>query len=177
MSCLINHHERAEQLLAYCAGGLRAEDAERIALHLRSCSECAAIYSTQVSVWNALDTWKAAPVSHDFDRRLFARIEAEKAATWLARAWDRFITATEDFVRPIFAQPALPLSVAAMVIAAGFVLDHPAKLSPPAATHKSAVSSVTPVEADKVEATLEDMEMLRQFDLVAEDKENTKKSM
>jgi anti-sigma factor RsiW len=176
MSCLMNYGDHTEKLLAYCSGRLGADETSRIALHLKSCRECALICAAQASVWNALDTWQPAPVSRDFDRRLFARIEAEKTTQW----WDRAIAKASESLRPFFAQPALPLSAAALVIAAGFVLDHPAgfpRSGGPISARDSAVSIVNRVEAEKMEATLDDLEMLRQFDVISDDKESTRKSM
>jgi anti-sigma factor RsiW len=174
MSCSMSNEERAGKLLAYCAGELGNDAAAEYALHLKSCPECARACSAQTSVWQAMDSWQAVPVSPEFDRRLFARIEAEKAAPWWQRELNRVNTAIGDFLRPVLAQPAFPLSAAALVIAAGFVLDHPAKIHPPATV--TTVHS-TGLEVEKVEASLDDMEMLRQFDTVSDEKESTAKSM
>jgi hypothetical protein len=174
MSCSIKSEENTDQLLAFCAGTLGREAASEMALHLKSCPECARVYSAQASVWQALDAWSAAPVSTDFDRRLFARIEAENAAPWWQRELQRISAAVGDFLRPVIAQPAFALSAIALVIGAGFVFDHPAKVYSP-----SAIATVrgTGVEVEKVESSLEDMEMLRQFDAGTDEKESTAKSM
>lgn len=174
MSCLIKSEEHTDRLLAYCAGKLGGEAASEMALHLKSCAECARVHSAQASVWQALDSWSVAPVSVDFDRRLFARIEAENAAPWWQRELRRFGAVIGDFMHPVISQPAFAFSAVAVVIAAGFVLDHPAKVYGP-----SAIATVrgTGVEVEKVEATLEDMEMLRQFDAGTDEKESTAKSM
>jgi anti-sigma factor RsiW len=174
MSCLIKSEGNTDRLLAYCAGRLGGEAASEMALHLKSCPECARVYSAQTSVWQALDAWSPAPVSPDFDRRLFARIEAENAAPWWQRELHRVSSAIGDFLRPVMAQPAFALSAVAVVIAAGFVLDHPAKVYTP-----SPIATVrgTGVEVEKVEASLDDMEMLHQFDTGADDQESTAKSM
>ena len=52
-----------------------------------------------------------------------------------------------------------PLWTVALVMAAGFLFDHPYALSSPAAT-----SHVTPAEADQAERALDDLQLLRQFD-------------
>jgi hypothetical protein len=174
MSCLTKSEEGTGQLLEYCAGQLGNEASAEIALHLKSCPECARVCSAQASVWQALDFWQAAPASQDFNRRLFARIEAENTAPWWQRELHRLETAVGEFIRPILAQPALPLSAAALVIVAGFVLDHPAKLYNPFAAGTVRGSGI---ELEKVEANLEDMEMLRQFDVNVEEQETTGKTM
>jgi anti-sigma factor RsiW len=175
MSCLMKSEEHAGRLLGYCAGELNAEAAGEVELHLKSCPECAAAVSAQAAVWKALDSWQPAPVSPDFDRRLFARIESEQAAPWWERGWERAGAAINEFLRPMFAQPAFPLSVAVIVIAAGFVLDHPAKVASPGSGPVAA--HVSSIELDQVEASLEDMEMLHQFDATSDDQEGTAKPM
>jgi len=170
--------EHKDRLLAYSAGRLRGEDLAKFEQHMRACAECAAIGKAQSCVWNLMDVWEPRPVSPDFDRRLYARIDAAASASWL----DRMFAAMNDFLRPVFARPAFPLAAASLVIAAGFVLDHPGKSLRTNTTQASAhVSSGEPVklEVDQVEATLDDIEMLRQFDAKAEDsgKEKPSKSM
>lgn len=171
MTCLLKSEERTGQMLAYCAGTLGAEAAQKLEAHMKSCAECAAEGLQQSRVWKTLDSWQPAPVSADFDRRLFAQINALKAEPW----WERAGNVLREFLQPLFAQPAFSVSAATLVIAAGFFLDHPVKISP-FSTSPVAVR-VSPVEADQVEAALEDMEMLRQFDPTADEPEGTAKSM
>ena len=71
----------------------------------------------------ALDAWEAMPVSTDFDRRLYRRIEEEKArATW----WSRLVRP----FRPMFEAPlmsrSVPLAAAAcLLVLAGVILERP----------------------------------------------------
>ena len=178
MSCQIRSEEHTDHLLAYVAGQLRGEAAAKLELHMLSCEDCAAFGKQQASVWNLLDTWETGPVSADFDRRLYARIDAVESASWL----DRAVASINEFLRPVFARPALPLAAASFVIVAGFVLDHPGKLlNSPSNQASVRVSSVeiNKVVVDQVEATLDDMEMLRQFDPKTDEsgKESHSKSM
>ena len=63
-------------------------------------------------------------------------------------------------------KPVVPLAVAAMVIVAGFFMDHPADHAPlPGPTSTIAVSTS---EADQVEQTLDDIQLLYQFESAAE---------
>jgi len=173
MSCQIRSEEHTDHLLAYAAGQLHGEAAAKLEFHMRICDECAAFGKSQSAVWNLLDTWEPRPVSADFDRRLYARIEAAESASWFDRAYG----AVSEFLRPVFARPAFPLAAASFVIVAGFVLDHPGKLlnstGKQASLHVSSVQ-INKVVVDQVEATLDDMEMLGQFDAKAD--ENTKES-
>lgn len=182
MSCGIRSEEHTDHLLAYSAGKLRGEAAEKLELHMRSCDECAAIGKSQSNVWNLLDAWEVRPVSADFNRQLNARIDAASSASWL----ERFGSAMSDFLRPVFARPAFPLAAASLVIAAGFVLDHPGRsfspLSKPAELHASNQQvdlNKVDLEVDQVEATLDDIDMLSEFDAKHDDggKETSSKSM
>ena len=77
MKCPIETRENAEVLLAYCS---RSLDAERTAIlddHIRICPGCREFVEGQRALWKALDAWEATPVSADFDRRLYQRIQKE----------------------------------------------------------------------------------------------------
>jgi hypothetical protein len=183
MSCQIRSEEHTDHLLAYSAGKLRGEAAAKLELHMRSCDECAAIGKAQSNVWNLLDNWEVRPVSAEFNRQLYAKIDAAASASWL----ERFAASVNEFLRPVFARPAFPLAAASLVIAAGFVLDHPGRSFSPASKapefHSSNVDvnkvDLNKVEVDQVEATLDDIEILRQFDAKPDDsgKDTPSKSM
>jgi hypothetical protein len=188
MSCQIRSEEHTDHLLAYSAGKLRADAATKLELHMRSCEECAAIGKAQSNVWNLLDNWEVRPVSADFNRELYARIDAASSASWL----DRFASSLGDFLRPVFARPAFPLAAASLVIVGGFVLDHPGRnfsLSTKSSELQGSSAGSNQVdlnkaglnktEVDQVEATLDDIEILRQFDAKPDDtaKDNPAKSM
>jgi hypothetical protein len=169
MSCHIRSEEHTDHLLAYSAGKLRGEAAVKLELHMRSCVECAAIGKAQSNVWNLLDNWEVRPVSADFNRQLYAKIDRATSASWL----ERFAASVNDFLRPVFSRPAFPLAAASLVIAAGFVLDHPGRSFSPAGKapdfHALKVDvnrvDLNKVEVDQVEATLDDIDVLRQFDV------------
>lgn len=177
--CQLKSEQHVDRMLAYAAGRLNADAAEQLNGHMDVCSECAAFRESQSGVWSALDSWEAPPVSADFNRRLYAKIEAADAAPWYTR-W-------LDAIRPAFALPAIPLAAAAAVVVAGFLLDHPAldhrAKAVTSAARQAAVQQtvVSATDAEQVEKTLDDLEMLRQFDVSSdqnsEDKEKTSKSM
>ena len=163
--------ENAELLLAYCARKLEPDSVAILERHMAICPECAGLRDRQQAVWTALDTWQAEPVSADFDRRLHARIDAADAAPWLQRAWDR----VADVFRPMIWRPAYPLAALCALIVAAFVLDRRPGVDPQPAQPSEIRVSAT--EAEQVERTLEDMEMLRQFDLVTTENGKAPKSM
>jgi hypothetical protein len=183
MSCQIRSEEHADHLLAYSAGKLRGEAAVKLELHMRSCADCAAIGKAQSDVWSLLDNWEVRPVSVDFNRQLYAKIDAASSASWL----ERFAASVNEFLRPVFARPAFPLAACSLVVAAGFVLDHPGRSFSPENNipgfHASNIDvnkvDLNKVEVDQVEATLDDIDVLRQFDPKPDDtaKENPSKSM
>jgi anti-sigma factor RsiW len=159
MSCQIGSEEHPDHLLAYAAGKLPVEAAAKLELHMKSCAECAAAGKAQKAVWNVLDAWQPGPVSADFDRRLYARIEAAESASMVTR----IVRSVRELFRPVLAQPAFALSAATLVIVAGFVLDHPGKMSISANNHPSAIR-VDQAALEQVESTLDDIDMLHQFD-------------
>jgi hypothetical protein len=183
MSCPIQSEEHADQLLAFTAGKLRGDAAAKLEMHMRSCAECEAVGKAQASVWNLLDAWEVPPVSSEFNRNLYARIDASASASWL----ERFGAAVNEFFQPVFARPAFALAAATLVIATGFFLDHPGRYVSPknnrvslqASSKGMSKSYLNNVEVDQVESTLEDIEMLSQFDPRQSDtgKDTTSKSM
>ena len=154
--------ENAEMLLDYCAGKLDSESQAVLERHLAACPACREFQTRQEAVWQALDSWEAMPVSPDFDRRLYRRIEEEAArASW----WSRLV---QPF-RPMFEAPlmsrSVPLAAAAcLLVLAGVIMERPGNV---AVSEEAA--SIESIQPDQVERTLDDMEMLRQFKLNAAD--------
>lgn len=152
MNCPIRSEETAELLLAYTARRLDPARTTMLESHMDVCAECAEFRAGQELVWQALDAWEAPPVTPDFNRRLYQRIEAEAAEPWYKRL----------FASPVAMwKPAVPLAAACLLVVAGFVLDHPNSPNPPASQPALHVSVS---EADQVENALDDLQLLRQLD-------------
>jgi anti-sigma factor RsiW len=153
MKCPIETHEIKEWLVEYGAGRLEGERASLFESHLEECAACRGMVRDQRVVWRALDAWDSPPVPEDFDRRLYQRIDCESRRSW----WERV-------TRPRAPVPLgrwLPLAAAAcLLVMAGALLDHRRALP---VLHPGEEASVESVEPDQVERTLEDMELLRQF--------------
>ena len=81
MSCPI-YDESPDLLMDFAAGKLDWESKRRMDLHLGKCEICSEALAAQTMVWKALDEWEAAPVSMDFDAKLYARIETRQSTTW-----------------------------------------------------------------------------------------------
>jgi anti-sigma factor RsiW len=153
--------EEANLLLDYSAGRLDAARAGALALHMETCPKCASFRDEQTAVWNALDLWEPAPVSVDFNRQLWQRIEAAAAAPWYQRLGESLRFANW--------KPVIPLTAAILVIATGFLLDHPGAQSP--------APGVSVTEADQVEQTLDDIQLLQQLDPVTPPNGGNSKTM
>ncbi|MCX6621385.1 MAG: hypothetical protein NTY38_09945 [Acidobacteria bacterium] len=107
----------------------------------------------QGAVWTALDAWEAPPVSADFNRRLYARIETEAQAGW----WQRLFAPRNGFRW----RQTCSLATACMVLVAVLLFNSP--VAPPARPQPKTES----VDIEQVERSLEDMEMLQQLNPVA----------
>jgi anti-sigma factor RsiW len=153
MNCPLGKEETAHILLDYSAGRLDTASVAVLERHMESCSKCAAFRTEQAAVWDALDAWKPSPVSLDFNRRLWQRIDAADAAPWYERL-------TES-LRMAPWKPVLPLTAAILIIAAGFLFDHPGGRAPAPA------DSVSVTEAEQVEQALDDIQLLRQLNTSA----------
>lgn len=154
MKCPIETQESAELLLDYCARRLPAEQMALLDRHMALCAACREFRDGQSLVWEALDGWEAEPVSADFDRRLYARIEADEKSSW----WRRMM----DAIGPYVARPMIPVTaVACLVVVGGLMLQSPE--TPTIAPGEPSLVQ----EVEQVERTLEDLEMLRTLDLIA----------
>ena len=137
--------------LDYASGRLSAAEAAVVAQHANECDDCAAALLEYSSVSDALDFWDAPPVSPQFNRRLWDRIEAAADAPFYVRVvdWFRFHSL----------KPAIPVAAAALIIAVGFLFDHPSGIKNPPANNR-----VSATEADQAERALDDLQLLRQLD-------------
>ncbi|MCS7025116.1 MAG: hypothetical protein NZV14_09965 [Bryobacteraceae bacterium] len=147
-------------LLDYCHRKLDAHRTAILESHLRQCPACQSFASAQSLVWRALDEYEAMPISETFDRRLYARIEAEEQrptwVKWCDGLWNRLTvggTATGAWLW----RPALPV-LACLLVAIGLYF-RPSFDS----TQQSlqGPSTDTTLQAEQIEAALEDLEMLR----------------
>ena len=152
MNCPTKRNEDAEILLDYCAQTLSPLQTAEFEIHLKQCADCSRLVEAQKEVWGALDAWTPAPVSVNFDARLYARIAEEQAAP----AW-------QNWLRRIFQPPlpyplwksAVPLIAACALLAAGLSVHMPGT---PAAPHPQLRADK--VDIEQVEQTLEDFDIL-----------------
>jgi anti-sigma factor RsiW len=161
MNCPLQTQDTTELLIDYTAGRLDAAKTASLRLHIETCSACADFSAKQAAVWHALDAWDPTPVSMDFNRRLWQRVDAAAADPWYRKIYDS--------ARFSNWQPAFPLLAAILLMAAGFLLDHRAE--------KAHVPGVSGFEADQVEETLDDIQLLHQFDSIAVPRGGNSKSM
>jgi anti-sigma factor RsiW len=147
--------EHAQLLLDYCAGELEPELEARLERHIATCGVCGEFARGQRAVWEALGAWEAAPVSTDFDRRLYQRIESQ--ASW----WDLLFRPFRPRFRGVTLRRTLAATaVACLLMVAGALLEHPAISPGPAPNDMAQVDTVQP---EQVERTLDAMEMLNEF--------------
>ncbi len=151
MNCPLETRENAHLLLDYCARKLDPESMSVLELHIAACSACRNFAGGQRTVWQAMDSWEAAPVSPDFDRRLYRRIEAQ--VSWWSLLLRPFTTVTLRRGLPAAAMTCL-------LLVAGILLERPAVSPAPVA---NGVAQVDTVQPEQVERALDAMEVLDQF--------------
>lgn len=156
MNCPLKRVETTDLLLEYSANRLDAAKAAAVARHAGVCADCSAFLAAQTAVWEALDAWDSPPVSVDFNRRLWQRIDQAAELPWY-----RGLIAA---LREANWKPVFPMAAAVLVIAGGFLLDHRGER---AVTPTPGVSGVSIIEADQLDQTLDDIQLLRQLDSVA----------
>ena len=154
MLCPIQDKGNAELLLAYCARTLDPDTQVVLERHMETCPECRRFAAEQQMVWEALDSWKPEPVSPDFDRRLYARIEEQSSKHW----WQKLAPAGMHLAW----RPALSIAAAGVAMLAVFLLR-----APNVPGTYSQPNKVEFVDVEQAESTLEDMDMLQQFNFGA----------
>ncbi|MBK5293144.1 MAG: hypothetical protein JJE04_15910 [Acidobacteriia bacterium] len=148
--CPIQDRENAGILLDYCDRKLDPDMMALLDSHVSQCAGCRQALAAQQLVWEALDSWDPAPVSIDFNRRLYQRIDKEAATAW----WRRMFQP----VLPFSMRPALPMAAACIVLMAVFLFQAPSE------QQLQKKMTVEFIDVEQVEKTLDDMEMLRQME-------------
>jgi anti-sigma factor RsiW len=149
----------AELLLDYSARNLSPEATAIFERHVQQCSECARFAASQQQLWEALDSWEPAPLSDDFDERLYARIDAEAQRPLWQSLWQRLLNDGWGWK---------PAAAAAMVtVALGAFLFVPQRTETPTQAPSRVEAGVhsDTIEPEQVERALEDLEMLRQLNV------------
>src|SRR5262249_603861 len=117
--------------------------------HMESCAACRAFAAEQGTLWSALDSFEAMPVSDDFDKRLWARIHEDESSSWWSRMWSQ-----------VSWRPLVPVA-AMLVLAIGLWLK-----PGPTTGEQPPLKAEQKVDVEQVEHALEDMDMLRQLGVV-----------
>jgi len=140
MACTLENRE--EMLIDYVDGSLPADRLAQMMSHMKGCAECRVAADAQLRVWTALEEWTPAPVSADFNRTLYQKIDVEQSKGW----WQRL------------AWPPLGLAAACMVLVVAMLFRVPG--GPVNEPEKKA--DVT-IDVNQVDRTLEDIEMFKQL--------------
>ena len=145
MICFTNRKEGTEILLDYMSGTLDPARSAELDRHVEVCAECRKLVEAQRTVFSALEQFTAPEVSADFDKKLYARIAADKSSFW-----QRLLPAT-----PIaWWKPAVPVALAALALSTILVLktEHPG----PAQNQPG----IGQADVEHVEQALDDMDLL-----------------
>jgi anti-sigma factor RsiW len=149
MKCPMQSGDNKDALLSYAAGRLDEDRSAAVERHARSCAACGEFLEKQGALWSALDEWEARPVAADFDRRLYRRIGEQEQRSW----WSRVFA-------PL-ARPVVPVAATAcLLVVAGLIGVDPDRVTAPGPAPVAQAG-----EVELVESALEDLDMLRQFDL------------
>lgn len=144
--CPLNSAEHAVTLLDYAAERLPEPVRRHVAAHVATCPACRRFVTRQRALWHALDEFEPEAISRSFDRRV------EGAARRRARpVWP---VALSRLFSGISWKPAIP---AAAVLALWMVASPPVP--------QPVIHPEEPLNAEQVERTLEDLDMLQQIRL------------
>ena len=154
MNCPIQNNDSGV-LLDYCSRRLSLESTLLVEAHIESCLECKAMTASQKAVWDALDLWEAEPISADFDRRLYERIEQRGDGLW-ARLTG---FASGMHFRPAYSLAAVCATVVFALFLRGPMIDVYRDFDPS--------NRIEASEIEQAERELEDMDMLNKLGVVA----------
>jgi len=147
MNCPLETREGAEILVDFCGGDLNPAAAASLERHLEMCDACRRFLQEQQAVLEALDSWTAGPVSQDFDQRLYERIGQRPSWRGTLAEW----------LRPLTVYHGVPAAAAAcLLITAGVMIERPAQIP-------AKPETVVNVQAEQVEAALDTMDTLSEF--------------
>lgn len=158
MKCYSKTPAGSALLFAYHAKTLDQVKAANLVLHVNSCPECQSTCAAQAAIWDALEVWETPPVSIDFDRRLYQRIQETDSRSFANRVRDLFASC--------FARPALPLALVSGLFIAGFLVDVRVQSVPPAPAIPvgNSLHSAPSIDANQVKIALEDLQLLHELD-------------
>jgi len=150
MKCPMETREY-EVLLAYSSHKLDAAEQSLLDGHVESCPACREFVLAQRAVCDALDAWEAGPVTADFDRRLFRRID--ERVSWFDRVVRPFQWFGFRHVVPIAAS-------AGVVLMAGLLLQRTAVMPPGPERDTAQMEALQP---EQLERALDEMDALSQL--------------
>ena len=149
MNCPLRNEDELDTLLDFASGRLDASHAAQLSRHAQTCNDCSDFLNGQGQVWGVLDEFSAPALTVNFTPGVWQKIDAAAASeTWLTR----FRQALKDGIW----RPALALAVATAFIATGFVYDH-----------RASEMTVSVAEADQMQHTLEDLQLLQSLNTSA----------
>jgi hypothetical protein len=170
MNCPMETPGTAELLLDYCARKLNPESTAILERHFEICPSCRSFAEGQRAVWKALDSyaeWDAPPVSADFDRRLYERIEEiDKDVPW----WDVLVRP----LRVLTAHRGIAAAAACVLIAAGVLFEQQPRRQVEPVEPAKPTMAVVDVQPEQVEQALNEMDMLSEFSHKARTDANSK---
>lgn len=173
MNCPLQTNEGAEYILDYCAGRLEAARLAGFERHVADCAECRQVVDAQRTVWNALDEFEPMEISQSFDRRLYARIEADSQRSWWQRLADGPALGWSSLMHW---KPAATLAACGAMLVVGLYLRPGSEqISGPVGGQDPVYKADTTVErpavdVDQIESTIEDLDMLKQLGVVDSEK-------
>ena len=160
MNCPLHVKEGAEILLDYCSQRMDPDRAADFRQHVADCVDCKQVVEAQEAVWAALDSYEAMPVSMDFDRKMWAKIEAEDARPWWRQTWVRTLGGPAiGWANYLFNwKPMLVAAGTCAALAAVMIVATPRAPEPVDTSNQRLMQNV--------ESALDDLDMLNQVGVI-----------
>ena len=152
--------ELEKYAIPYVDGGLGGREHGEVEQHLRECAACAERLQGFAEVNARLGEWEEIRPSASFDARLEQRIAAQRAASrsW----WERFVYGLMPFHKPVLAG-----GVAAMILAAVFLVQYAPIPSGQETAEPETVPAVAALSASEELALYQEMPVLENWELLS----------
>lgn len=137
-------------LLKYVGGRLDENAAAAVSRHLQTCHACTETVREYSAVFDALSAWHPPCISTNCNRTLPPGTEPANSEPWYKRM--------SGSLHPDFVRVGLPMAAGVVLIAAGLIFDHWFDSA------SAPVPRLSVTEAEQAESTLDDIQLLRQFD-------------
>ena len=176
MICPLESRGGEASLVEFVAGKVRGPAGALLRAHVDNCRPCGEYVAEQRTIWRLLDDWEPEFESFGFDNSFASRLAKLSADPWLIRT-GRFAVAR--LLKPAFTVTAVTALLAVSIYVRNPFAGLPAvAISHPVQhTTKTVSRVISRLEAEQMDRTIDDLQLLHQLDSLSEGHKEPSRSM